>query len=165
MRRFAIIANLCRDRRGGAAAELVLTLPILLLVLFGIIEFGRLWHDYQIVNKGVRDAGRYLSRIDIDCPGAAYTATDIGIARNLAMTGSPNGGPSLVYYWTDPTSVAVAVNCAGVGAYAGAYAGAAGIPQVTVTATVPFNFAFLRPFLQRANLTMSARHNEVVIGE
>ncbi len=156
---------LLRDRRGAAATELALTLPVLLLILFGIIEFGRLLHDYQIVDKGVRDAGRYLSRMDLICPGAALAAADLDTARRLALTGQPDGDQALLYYWTDPTSVAVAVSCAAIGGYSGAYSGAAGIPQVTVTATVPFTFAFLAPFLDNPNLTIRARHNEVVIGD
>ena len=154
-----------RDRRGAAAAEMALMLPVLMLVLFGIIEFGRLVHDYHIINKGVRNAGRYLSRIDLDCPGAVVSAPETAIARNLAMTGNPGGGPTLLYYWNDPTTVAIATNCTAVGGYSGAYAGVAEIPSVVVTADVPFTFAFLAPFLDQPILNMQARHQEVVIGE
>ncbi len=158
-------AALTRDRRGAAAAEMALMLPVLMLVMFGIFEFGRLVHDYHVINKGVRDAGRYLSRLDLSCPGAAVSAATLAEARNLAMTGNIGGGNILLYYWNDPTTVVVNTNCSATGGYAGAFAGDPEIASVVVTADVPFNFSFLAPFLDNPVLTMQARHQEVVIGE
>ena len=65
-------------------------MPLLALMLFGAIEIGRLMHDYQLVEKSVRHAVRYLSRVDMTCAGATATlvnATDDNIARNLAISG------------------------------------------------------------------------------
>jgi Flp pilus assembly protein TadG len=48
-----------RDREQGAAlVEFALIVPLLFLMLFGIIEFGFAFNDYQSVRQGVRDGAR-----------------------------------------------------------------------------------------------------------
>ncbi len=58
-----MVKRLRRRRDGIASVEFAIVLPILVLMLFGTIEFGRLLVDYQLVNKSARDAIRYLSRV------------------------------------------------------------------------------------------------------
>ena len=58
------LARLWRARGGIAAVEFVLILPLLVLLMFGTIEIGRILFDYQAVSKSVRGATRYLTRID-----------------------------------------------------------------------------------------------------
>jgi Flp pilus assembly protein TadG len=45
--------------RGQTLAEFALTLPILLLLLFGIIEFGRLFQSWVTIQNASRAAARY----------------------------------------------------------------------------------------------------------
>ena len=47
--------RLCRDQRGQALLELALALPILLLLIFGIIQFGIIFLDNQIINQAARE--------------------------------------------------------------------------------------------------------------
>lgn len=48
-----------RKKEGGQAlAELALILPVLLLILFGIIEFGRVFNAYLVVNHAAREGAR-----------------------------------------------------------------------------------------------------------
>ena len=44
--------------RGAAVVEFALVAPLLILLLFGIVEFGFVFNDYQSVRQGVRDATR-----------------------------------------------------------------------------------------------------------
>ena len=44
--------------RGAALLEFALVAPLLLLLLFGVVEFGFVFNDYQSVRQGVRDATR-----------------------------------------------------------------------------------------------------------
>ena len=53
-------ARLWRARGGIAAVEFAIILPLLVLLLFGTIEIGRILFDYQAASKSVRDATRYL---------------------------------------------------------------------------------------------------------
>lgn len=50
--------RLCRDQRGQALLELALALPILLLLIFGIIQFGIIFLDNQIINQAAREGVR-----------------------------------------------------------------------------------------------------------
>lgn len=47
-----------RDTRGQALAEFALTIPLLLLMLLGIVEFGRAWNTYQVITDAAREAAR-----------------------------------------------------------------------------------------------------------
>lgn len=46
-----------RDR-GQALAEMALALPALLLLVFGIIEFGSAWRSHQVVTNAAREGAR-----------------------------------------------------------------------------------------------------------
>lgn len=48
-------------QQGAAAVEFAIVLPLLLLVLTGIVEYGRLMWNYDALAKATRDAARYLS--------------------------------------------------------------------------------------------------------
>jgi hypothetical protein len=47
-----------RNERGASLVEFALLLPILVLILFGIIDFGSLYNNYQSVRQGARDGMR-----------------------------------------------------------------------------------------------------------
>jgi Flp pilus assembly protein TadG len=43
---------------GVAAVEFALILPVLALLLFGILEFGRVWSQYQVFQGAAREGAR-----------------------------------------------------------------------------------------------------------
>lgn len=47
------------DERGVAAAELAILLPVLLLILFGTIEFGMMMYGREVVTNAAREGARY----------------------------------------------------------------------------------------------------------
>ena len=47
-----------RNQRGQAMVELVLILPILLLLLFGIVDFGRIYASNLVINNAAREGAR-----------------------------------------------------------------------------------------------------------
>jgi hypothetical protein len=47
-----------KDERGASLVEFALLLPVLALILFGIIDFGTLYNNYQSVRQGARDSMR-----------------------------------------------------------------------------------------------------------
>jgi hypothetical protein len=53
------LATFVRDERGGSAAEFALTLPLLLLMLFGIIDVGRFMYEYNLAEKATQMGVRY----------------------------------------------------------------------------------------------------------
>lgn len=50
--------ELRRTETGQAIAEMALVLPILIVLLFGIVEFGRVLNTYMIVTNLSREAAR-----------------------------------------------------------------------------------------------------------
>ena len=167
----ATAKRLMRERHGTAAVEFALILPVLAVMLLGPIEIGRLEYHFQVASEGVRDAGRYLSVVPVDCSGGVgagtfVNATDPTNAQNLAMTGSisaPGGSSDYpIPAWNDAaTTFSAAANCAdntvlGLG---GLYAGCNVIPTVTVTVSMRFDFLGSLPYLP-ANLDLPVAHTE-----
>ena len=48
-----------KAEKGQAMVELALVLPILLLILLGIIEFGHIFYSYLVIQNATRDGARY----------------------------------------------------------------------------------------------------------
>ena len=71
--------NLGRERAQGIV-EFALMLPLLLVLIFGIIEFGRLLFFYSAVTTATREAARYGSAAEHynDCPGIKGAARRLG---------------------------------------------------------------------------------------
>jgi Flp pilus assembly protein TadG len=47
-----------RGERGAALVEFAIVFPLLALIVFGIIQFGTTYNNYEAVRQGVRDAAR-----------------------------------------------------------------------------------------------------------
>ena len=178
-------SRLGRQRDGIASVEFAIVLPILVLLLFGTIEFGRLLVDYQLVNKSARDAVRYLSRVHdagitdicVDTSGVggllptADATKPASKAVNLAMTGSINAptgpGDYLLGYWTNPETIRIRVDCNDneTGTFSGAYQYSDYIPELTMMVDVSFSsgFGWVLPFLD--DFSIKVAHNEVYIGD
>lgn len=50
--------RLRRDDRGAALLEMAFTLPLLLLISIGILEFGRAFQTWQILTNAAREGAR-----------------------------------------------------------------------------------------------------------
>lgn len=70
-----------RDRRGQALVEFALVLPMILLLVVGIIEFGRAWNDHQVITDAAREAARKCVVYD-----PATTQTDVENAAKNALS-------------------------------------------------------------------------------
>jgi Flp pilus assembly protein TadG len=57
-RRHRISRRRLRDDRGAAIVEFAFVLPILMVLICGIIDFGTTYNDYQSLRSGVRDGTR-----------------------------------------------------------------------------------------------------------
>ena len=86
-----------RNKHGQAMVEFALVLPILLLVMFAIIEFGRLFFSYAMVSAASREGARYgeaAEQIDrggtmypryLDCRGIRDSAIRVGRFAGVAQ--------------------------------------------------------------------------------
>jgi Flp pilus assembly protein TadG len=72
-----------RDReRGVVLAEFVLVLPVLLIIIVGLVEFGHLWH----LQHTVTNASREGARTGILYRGAYDQATVVEVATSAVDT-------------------------------------------------------------------------------
>jgi Flp pilus assembly protein TadG len=79
-----------RRREGGAAAvEFALVLPILLLLIFGIIDYGMFFFDSIGMRQGAREAARSAVVLRVDATSCGATISYDSIACT-ARTGSNN---------------------------------------------------------------------------
>jgi len=73
------------SERGAAAVEFALLLPMLLLVVFGIMEFGQLYNVQISASNAAREGARYAAVHYADAGGYSDTAA-VAAARNSAPT-------------------------------------------------------------------------------
>jgi Flp pilus assembly protein TadG len=86
---------------GSALVEGALLLPMLCALLFGVYEFSWYFYQQHLVSTGLRDAARYLARSVSPCDTTSPSwAANEAHAKNLATTGSINGGTARVRGWT-----------------------------------------------------------------
>jgi Flp pilus assembly protein TadG len=85
-----------RTDEGAAAVEFALVLPLLLLVLFGIVDFGRAYNAQQALNAGTREGARVKALGTGDAVAAtrtaAYPLTPASV--NVSSTACTSGGDS-----------------------------------------------------------------------
>lgn len=137
-------------QRGAIAVEFAILLVPLLMIVFGITEFGRAIYEYNTLTKATRDAARFLTTRS---PGdaAAHTA-----AKNMVVYGSATvvqGQELLPGLTTEMVSICDSVlpsACPGEG-HTAVITGAGAINLVTVNVggvgAKPYAFNFLAPYV------------------
>lgn len=157
MKRRGAHRSLLRDQEGAALIEFTLLAPLLLSLVLGIAEFGRFFYQYQMVLEGLRDAGRYLARLD------ANDATNQSNAANLATTGTIDGtGDDRVDGWA---AADVAFSVIDVDNTAGTYRGPAEIEVIEVTTTFDYEDVGFLSALGLESISIDAAHQQRVILE
>ncbi|MGB6057713.1 MAG: TadE family protein, partial [Microthrixaceae bacterium] len=58
-----------RRERGAAMLEFAIIMPVFLLLVLGIIDFGATFNDYNSVRQGVREGARQVVVADWSLPG------------------------------------------------------------------------------------------------
>ena len=76
-----------RAERGAVAVEFAIVVPIFLLLVFGIVDFGHAWYMKQIVSNASREGARYGTRYSV-------------------LPQTPSTPPSAVMYLTPPRKTA-----------------------------------------------------------
>ena len=146
-----------RDQHGSALIEFTIMAPLLLSLVLGISEFGRFLYQYQMVLEGLRDAGRYLARLDPN------DVTNQGNAANLATTGTIDGsGDPRVDGWEAGD---IAFSVTDVDNTAGTYRGPAEIEVIEVTTTFDYADVGFLSALGFDPISIDAAHEQRVILE
>jgi Flp pilus assembly pilin Flp len=82
-----------RDERGAAAVEMALVAPVLILLVFGIIEFARAWNVRQTLTDAAREGAR-TAVVNYQMPGmtpAVIQDSVTKVVRAAASRGALNG--------------------------------------------------------------------------
>jgi hypothetical protein len=101
-----------RDCTSGAALmETAIVFPLVLVLMFGVLDIARAIQDYHTADKSMRSAARYLARVPAEatCDGAWGWEN----AKNLAMYGTikpeEEGGEivaqPLIVGWTNKDTI------------------------------------------------------------
>lgn len=92
-----------RDCTSGAALmETAIVFPLVLTLMFGVLDIARAMQDYHTADKSMRSATRYLARV----PADAVCGWGWSNAQNLAIYGTinpPAGSKPLIRDWTSDT--------------------------------------------------------------
>lgn len=138
-------------QRGAISVEFAILLVPLLMIAFGITEFGRAIYHYNILTKAVRDAARYLTT---QSPGdtAAQAA-----AKNLVVYGTTTVADQPLLPGLNVNMVKIcdkldATACPGEQhstVATGAGTGAINLVTVNVggVGALPYTFNFLAPYV------------------
>lgn len=97
-----VLKRLLKSRSGQSLVEMAIILPVLLMLIFGMVEFGRILSSYLIMENLSRDAARYgvvghtdaeiTNLINTENPGLDSDILDIDInptgtrTRGTALT-------------------------------------------------------------------------------
>jgi len=96
-----------RSRRGTAAVEAAMVLPMTLLFMFGIIEYGRYVMTLQIVTSAARAGARYaLSHVQsVSLNGVTYgnATTDVQNVVNTYLAGQSLSSQSVQVFESSTT--------------------------------------------------------------
>jgi Flp pilus assembly protein TadG len=121
-----------KKERGQAMVEFALVLPLLLLLVCAIIDFGWIYCNQLVINNASREAARYTA---VHFEGASIDAADRTAAQNIVQSSSPT--------LTSPT-VTLAYNAADRSV------------KVTVSADVPVLTGVSSTFFGGSTVTLSA---------
>ncbi|MBL8296303.1 MAG: pilus assembly protein [Bryobacterales bacterium] len=104
-----------RSRRGGAIVEGALALTVIILMFFGLIDFGRLMFTYNSLAYAAQQAARYAS-VHGSSSKTPATLNQLDSITKATMIGTLSADLTTTVTWTpnaDPGSlVSVQVTCA-----------------------------------------------------
>ncbi|MCZ2403968.1 pilus assembly protein [Paenarthrobacter sp. Z7-10] len=97
------------SERGAVAVELALVLPVLLLLVLGIMEFGRAYNVQISASQAAREGARYVA---VNYSTAGFSAAT---ARTTALSSAPGlpAGSTVTITYTSASGATVPVCTSG----------------------------------------------------
>jgi len=85
-----------RAEQGAMAVEFAMILPVLLLLVFGIVDFGHAWYMRHVLQNSCREGARYATRYQTDGSGDRLLPSALApsIQNYILNTAAENGGTS-----------------------------------------------------------------------
>jgi Flp pilus assembly protein TadG len=92
-----IVRRFRRCTSGTAMIEAAILMPVMVIFMVGVADFGRVYGTLATAQKSMRDATRYLTLL----PPSAVCGWGLTNAKNLAVYGNVTGtGSPLITGWT-----------------------------------------------------------------
>lgn len=123
-----------RDRRGQSLVEFALVVPMLLLMVVGVIEFGRAWNMSQVVTDAARQGARTAAVLNSNLSVSVDSVT--AVVQNALQSGNIN-----------PAAQGVSIDVRGYQAGWGT--------ADTVEVAVPYQFMIFGPVMALAGQSFS----------
>lgn len=150
-----ILFRLIRERSGAVAVETVFILPFLLFGGLAAIDASFLMLQNHKMESGLSNAGSYLARVQN--PNALEDN-----AKRLAVSGQiGSGGAARLSGWNAGD---ITVSYKSVANNDGDYRGGASVRTVTLSSQKPFNGFGILKTVFGGSITISARHEQRLIG-
>jgi hypothetical protein len=151
---FSVLLKLARCTSGTATLEGIIVLPLAISLMAGGVEFGRIFAAYGTADKSMRDASRYLARVQL----GHVSGWGLDNAKSLAVYGKIGGTDAdtpLIPGWTPDTITCS--TCADVDA--------GNTDVIHLQAAVPYTVLMLSVVGLPNAYTLSVQHEERFIGE
>jgi hypothetical protein len=100
-------ARIDAGERGAALVEAAILMPVVLLIVFGAIEFSSLFKDAATVSSAARAGGRTASAE----PRNANMPIDTAAAVSTALTALPSDSPETLFVYDATSSSAAPSSC------------------------------------------------------
>jgi Flp pilus assembly protein TadG len=143
----AAMKRTSKSERGAALVEFALALPLLLVVIAGIVDFGFLFQRYEVLTNAVREGARVASLPGyINC-GAVDPAPINDRIVQYVQTGLALSTPAQADALTTVTVTCDTLTVAAPGG------GTFDVDTAVVTATYNHSFLMLGPMLSLINKT------------
>ena len=154
MKMHAWAKRFVRCDSGASFLETAVVLPLLVVLMGGVYDFGRAYGAMSAGQKSMRAAVRYLTRLPAEtvCNGWALTQ-----ARNIALYGNTAGtGTLLIPNWTagDITLTTKPNNCP-----------TTSVNTINMSANVPYSSLMWSVIGLGSNTTMRVEHEEKWVGQ
>ena len=146
--------ELRRSTAGTALIEAAVILPLVVIIMGGIFDFGHAYATLSAAQKSLRGAVRYLSLLP---SGSVCSAWALTSARNLARFGNTAGtGTVLITGWENGDITRVAPT---------ACSSSTPVGIIKLSATVPYDSFMWEIVGLPETITMNVEHEERWIGQ
>ena len=99
-----VARKLCKGRAGQALVEFALVVPIFLLLVIGVIEFGRAWNLQQTITDAAREGARRAVVFD---PTLTVAEVQTAVKAKIQAAGFDSTQATIV--WQDCTAACTAL--------------------------------------------------------
>lgn len=167
-----LLPEFARDETAAAAAELALSLPLLLVLLWGPLEIGNYFFNEHTLVQGVRDGATYAAHQDINkfnCATNTIDPTVVSNTQNMVRSGAISGGTDRLRNWGSATFT-MTLQCVtqsddATTTLSGIYKHNGGVvPIIQLEAVVPYSSILGNLGFRPPTLSMTAKQEATVMG-